>query len=77
MYVPFEYNNKKVIYGADYLKSSKEIIISKVLADSLRGSIDYNDLICIFEIQTNETIKVVKKWKTQVRFTNFKLSPQG
>lgn len=57
MYVPFEYNNKKVIYGADYLKSSKEIIISKVLADSLRGSIDYNDLIG-YSVNINDTNKV-------------------
>ncbi len=45
IYVPIEYNNKNLLFGKDTLKNSNEIIISRALADSLRGSISLEDLL--------------------------------
>ena len=45
IYVPIEYNNKEVLFGVNQLNNSDDVIISKALADSIRGDIPLKNLL--------------------------------
>ena len=45
IYVPIEYNNKEVLYGVNQLTNSDDVIISKALANSIRGDIPLKNLL--------------------------------
>ncbi len=45
IYVPIEYNNKEVLYGVKQLNNSDDVIISKALANSIRGDIPLENLL--------------------------------
>ena len=45
IYVPIEYNNKEALYGVNQLNNSDEVIISKALANSIKGDISLNNLL--------------------------------
>jgi hypothetical protein len=45
IYVPIEYNNKEVLFGVNQLNNSDDVIISKALANSIRGDIQLENLL--------------------------------
>ena len=45
IYVPIEYNNKEVLFGVNQLNNSDDVIISKALANSIRGDIPLKNLL--------------------------------